>query len=122
MWTTHAVVDAGQVAGIVGDDPHWWQDPRRAERAVESIGRAIPGADAAPYLTRLRALDAAVARCIDSVPAEQRRLVTSHDALGYFARRYGIDVVGTVIPALSTSAQPSAGDVTASWTRSAPPA
>ena len=108
-----AVVDAGQVAGIVGDDPHWWQDPRRAERAVESIGRAIPGADAAPYLTRLRALDAAVARCIDSVPVEQRRLVTSHDALGYFARRYGIDVVGTVIPALSTSAQPSAGDVTA---------
>ena len=108
-----AVVDAGQVAGIVGDDPHWWQDPRRAERAVDSIGRAIPGADAAPYLTRLRALDAAVARCIDSVPVEQRRLVTSHDALGYFARRYGIDVVGTVIPALSTSAQPSAGDVTA---------
>jgi ABC-type Zn uptake system ZnuABC Zn-binding protein ZnuA len=39
--------------------------------------------------------------------------VTSHDALGYYARRYGIDVVGTVIPALSTSAQPSAGDVTA---------
>ena len=38
--------------------------------------------------------------------------MTSHDALGYFARRYGIDVVGTVIPALSTSAQPSAGDVT----------
>ena len=48
----------------------------------------------------------------DTVPRAQRRLVTSHDALGYFARRYGIDVVGTVIPALSTSAQPSAGDVT----------
>jgi ABC-type Zn uptake system ZnuABC Zn-binding protein ZnuA len=107
-----AVVDAGRDAGIVGDDPHWWQDPRRAERAAASIGDAIPGANAAPYLARLRALDAAVARCIDTVPAERRRLVTSHDALGYFARRYGIDVVGTVIPALSTSAQPSAGDVT----------
>jgi ABC-type Zn uptake system ZnuABC Zn-binding protein ZnuA len=107
-----AVVDAGRAAGIEGDDPHWWQDPRRAERAVAEIGRAIPGADPAPYLARLRALDAEVARCIDAVPAAQRRLVTSHDALGYFARRYGIDVVGTVIPALSTSAQPSAGDVT----------
>ena len=41
-----AVVDAGRVAGIVGDDPHWWQDPRRAERAADAIGRAIPGADA----------------------------------------------------------------------------
>ena len=107
-----AVVDAGQAAGIEGDDPHWWQDPRRAERAVESIGRAIPGADAAPYLARLRALDSAVEQCLATVPRPQRKLVTSHDALGYFARRYGIDVVGTVIPALSTSAQPSAGDVT----------
>ena len=107
-----AVVDAGRAAGLEGDDPHWWQDPRRAERAVASIGRAIPGADPGPYAARLRALDAAVEQCLATVPRPQRRLVTSHDALGYFARRYGIDVVGTVIPALSTSAQPSAGDVT----------
>ena len=107
------VVDAGRAAGIEGDDPHWWQDPRRAERAVESIGRAIPGADAGAVPARgcarsMRRSRAASTRC----PRTQRRLVTSHDALGYFARRYGIDVVGTVIPALSTSAQPSAGDVT----------
>jgi ABC-type Zn uptake system ZnuABC Zn-binding protein ZnuA len=109
---SQAVVDAGRAAGMEGDDPHWWQDPRRAERAVESIGRAIPGADPGPYVARLRALDAAVEQCLATVPRPQRRLVTSHDALGYFARRYDIDVVGTVIPALSTSAQPSAGDVT----------
>ena len=36
--------------GLEGDDPHWWQDPRRAERAATAIGRAIPGADAAPYV------------------------------------------------------------------------
>ena len=106
-----AVVNAGAAAGIVGEDPHWWQDPRRAERAVNAIGLAIPGGDAAPYARRLRALDAAVERCLRTVPVERRRLVTSHDALGYYARRYGIEVVGTVIPALSTSAQPSAGDV-----------
>ena len=50
-------------------------------------------------------------RCIDTVPVAQRKLVTSHDALGYFARRYGIDVVGTVIPARTTAGQPSAGEV-----------
>ncbi len=37
--------------------------------------------------------------------------MTTHDSLGYFARRYGIDVVGSVIPSLSTQAQPSAGDI-----------
>ena len=98
-----AVVDAGRAAGIEGDDPHWWQDPRRAERAVESIGRAIPGADAgavrgAAARAGCGGARAASTRCRQS----ERRLVTSHDALGYFARRYGIDVVGTVIPALST--------------------
>ena len=51
-----------------------------------------------------------MARCIGAVPRSQRKLVTTHDALGYYAARYGIDVVGTVIPSLSTEAQPSAGD------------
>jgi zinc/manganese transport system substrate-binding protein/manganese/iron transport system substrate-binding protein len=44
------------------------------------------------------------------VPEAERKLVTSHDALGYYARRYGIDVVGSTIPALTTQAQPSAGE------------
>ena len=115
------VVDAGSVAGIEGDDPHWWQDPRRAERAGSPIGPRDPGRRrrAVRRIGCVRSTPRSRA-CIDAIPAEQRRLVTSHDALGYFARRYGIDVVGTVIPALSTSAQPSAGEVTAAGaTRSA---
>jgi ABC-type Zn uptake system ZnuABC Zn-binding protein ZnuA len=59
----------------------------------------------------LKALDADVQACMDRVPAAQRKLVTSHDALGYYARRYDIRIIGTVIPALTTAAQPSAGDV-----------
>jgi zinc/manganese transport system substrate-binding protein/manganese/iron transport system substrate-binding protein len=47
------------------------------------------------------------------VPAARRKLVTTHDALGYYARRYGIQVIGTVIPSLSTAGQPSAGDTAA---------
>ena len=104
-----------------GDDPHWWQDPRNAILAVASIRDALIDADragragyerrAAAYTARLRRLDADVARCIDRVPPAKRKLVTTHDALGYFAARYGIEVIGAVIPSLSTQAQPSAKDV-----------
>ena len=102
-------------------DPHWWQDPRNAVRAVGAIRRALVEADpsgratydrrAAAYVRRLRRLDRAVRACIDRVPARQRKLVTTHDALAYFAHRYGIRVIGSVIPSLSTQAQPSAKDV-----------
>lgn len=104
------IVDAGAAAGLEGDDPHWWQDPQKAEKAAAAIGKGL-GVDPAPYVAKLRALDEGVAACMDTVPAAERLLVTSHDALGYYARRYGIRVVGTVIPSLSTSGQPSAGEV-----------
>jgi ABC-type Zn uptake system ZnuABC Zn-binding protein ZnuA len=106
------IVDAGAAAGLEGDDPHWWQDPSKAEKAAAVIGKRL-GVDPAPYVARLRALDDGVKACIDTVPAGERLLVTSHDALGYYARRYDIRVVGTVIPSLSTSGQPSAGEVDA---------
>ncbi|MEX2106605.1 MAG: zinc ABC transporter substrate-binding protein [Solirubrobacterales bacterium] len=102
-------------------DPHWWHDPRNAEAAVREIERRLAAADpahraqfrrnAAAYLERLRRLDAGIAACIDAVPPGERKLVTDHDAFGYFARRYGIDVVGAVIPSQTTQAQPSAKDV-----------
>ncbi len=102
-------------------DPHWWHDPANAIAAVDEIaaafGRADPAARAAfqanarAYVDRLRALERQVQACIDAVPAAQRKLVTDHDALNYFAHRYGIDVVGAVIPSQSTQAQSSAGEV-----------
>jgi zinc/manganese transport system substrate-binding protein/manganese/iron transport system substrate-binding protein len=48
---------------------------------------------------------------MDRIPRDKRKLVTTHDALGYFAERYGIEVVGAVIHSLSSQAQPSAKDV-----------
>jgi len=129
-WLQGAIDSAGADApvlslidrvGAEGEDPHWWQDPRRAERAVGEIEAALAKADpegaagyakrADAYRERLRALDASVARCIGELPEAQRKLVTTHDALGYYARRYGLEVIGTVIPALSTQAQASAGDL-----------
>jgi ABC-type Zn uptake system ZnuABC Zn-binding protein ZnuA len=104
----------------IDGDPHWWQDPRNAELAVSAIRDALIKADpdgaagyrrrAAAYERRLQALDRGIARCMNEVPAAKRKLVTTHDSLAYFARRYGVEVVGAVIPSLSTQAQPSGRD------------
>jgi ABC-type Zn uptake system ZnuABC Zn-binding protein ZnuA/ABC-type Mn2+/Zn2+ transport system permease subunit len=102
-------------------DPHWWHDPRNAQAAVtlirDALTKANPDArdayarNADAYLAKLRTLDRGIADCMRTVPSAQRKLVTDHDAFGYFARRYGITVVGAVIPSQTTQAQPSAGDV-----------
>jgi len=115
------VVDLLDRVGAEGEDPHWWQDPRRARTAVEAIGDALAKADppgATAYRAnarrearRIGALDGQVRECLDQIPQDERVLVTTHDALGYYARRYGLRVVGTVIPSLSTQAQASAGDL-----------
>jgi zinc/manganese transport system substrate-binding protein len=104
-------------------DPHWWQDPRNAILAVESIRDALAEADpggrrayernARAYIAELGALDEEIGRCMQRVPPGKRKLVTTHDSLGYFAERYDVDVIGAVIPSLSTQAQPSAKDVEA---------
>jgi len=84
---------------------------RGALVAADPAGRATYGANARRYLARLSALDRAIAGCMRRLPASERKLVTDHDALGYFADRYAIDVIGTVLPANSTQAQASAGEV-----------
>jgi zinc/manganese transport system substrate-binding protein len=120
-WLQEAVEGAGSGAPVVtlidhvnrlGDDPHWWQDPRNAIAAARELERAM-GVDGAAYVARLQELDRAVAACMAEVPAAQRKLVTTHDALSYYARRYGIEVAGAVIPSLSTRGQPSAGETAA---------
>ena len=129
-WLEDAIDSSGADARVLtladhlaldGDDPHWWQDPRNAIAAVAAVRDALVEADPAgadayrrnarAYTERLERLDAAVKACVDKVPAADRTLVTTHDALGYYARRYGIRVVGAVIPSRSTAAQPSAGEI-----------
>jgi len=98
-------------------DPHWWQDPRNAAKAVGAIEAALVQADPAgraeyernadAYIARLGKLDREAAACIAKLPRDARKLVTTHDALGYYADRYGLEVIGAVIPSLSTQAQPS---------------
>jgi ABC-type Zn uptake system ZnuABC Zn-binding protein ZnuA/ABC-type Mn2+/Zn2+ transport system permease subunit len=110
-------------AQVARYDPHWWHDPRNVEAAVREIERRLAAADpvhrraiernAGAYLRHLRALDAGIARCLGAISPARRKLVTDHDAFGYFARRYAIDVVGAVIPSQTTEGQPSAKDLAA---------
>ena len=111
------LIDAARPAG---GDPHWWQDPVAARRALPALrdaltradpaGRGVYAANAAAYSRRLGELDRAVAACVRTIPLGRRRLVTTHDALGPYARRYGLEVLGTVIPSRSTRGQASARD------------
>ena len=127
-WLDDLVQSAGGDAPVVtllervgATDPHWWHDPRNAITAVgvirDALVRADPGGrasyehNARAYAGRLRALDREVAACLRRVPAAQRRLVTTHDALGTFAERYHVEVIGSVLDSRSTQAQPSGGDV-----------
>jgi ABC-type Zn uptake system ZnuABC Zn-binding protein ZnuA len=84
---------------------------RDALIAADPGAAATYRANTTAYLERLRALDAGIRTCMASVPAAQRKLVSDHDAFGYLAHRYGITIVGAVIPSQTTQAQASAGDI-----------
>lgn len=99
-------------------DPHFWMDPVSVIRYVLNIrdgltqvdrgGAAIYAANAEKYIARLIELDAWVRDQVKAIPPERRLLVTNHESLGYFADRYGFSVVGTIVPAVSSDASPSA--------------
>jgi zinc/manganese transport system substrate-binding protein/manganese/iron transport system substrate-binding protein len=96
-------------------DPHIWHDPRNAQAMVRTItaalvardpaGRGAYEANAAAYTAKLAALDKATAAKIDSIPPRLRKLVTDHDAFGYYCARYGLTFVGSVVPSFDTSAE-----------------
>lgn len=104
-------------------DPHMWLDPQRVITYVENIrdglseadpeGAAAYQANAEAYIAQLEQLDAWIAGQVASIPAERRLLVTNHEAMGYFAGRYGFRVVATVIPSVSTAAGASALELAA---------
>ncbi len=100
-------------------DPHIWMDPLRVANAAGLIAMELADLDtsvdwmanATTYAGELRALDAEVVSMLATVPQERRKLVTNHDALGYFADRYDFEVVGTVIPGGATLADPSSAEL-----------
>lgn len=104
-----------------GLDPHFWFDPLRVKQAVNNIEALMSALDpdnqnfyrdnAYTYNQQLDDLHAWIQEQSDSLPAERRLLVTSHDAFQYYAQRYGYEVVGAVIPSISTDVEPTAQDL-----------
>jgi zinc/manganese transport system substrate-binding protein len=100
-------------------DPHAWQSVANAKTYVANIRDALIAADpadksmfeanAADYLRRLDALEAEVKAAIASIPPNRRKLVTTHNAFGYFGTAYGVDFIAP--HGVSTEAEPSARDV-----------
>jgi zinc/manganese transport system substrate-binding protein len=112
-----AATDAGATVFTATDhvdlhdgDPHIWTDPTNMIAVVEALDEALPGS-AAGYLDELRALDTDIEEILSVVPPDRRVLVTNHEVLGYFAARYDFEVIGTVLPSLTTSAEASAADI-----------
>jgi ABC-type Zn uptake system ZnuABC Zn-binding protein ZnuA len=100
-------------------DPHIWQNPRNAQRMAANIERGLATADPADaaafeanlaaYTGQLKALDTEVGRQIDSLAS--RKVVTNHDAFGYYLDHYGLELVGSVIPSFDSSAELSGRDI-----------
>jgi ABC-type Zn uptake system ZnuABC Zn-binding protein ZnuA len=110
--TEHADHDDHELGG----DPHTWMDPqnvmvwvgniRDAFSLLDHANAAIYEANADAYLDQLAALDAELQAQVDTLPAEARILVTNHEFMGYFADRFGFEMVGTVLPGGTTDAEP----------------
>src|SRR5918995_2076148 len=116
------VVRALDAVDRIDDDPHFFTDPDRmavAARAIaDALAAEVPALDTAEvrdgadaYVADLDALGVEVEATLAAVPVERRRLVTNHDVFAYFAERYDFTVVGAVIPAVTTQAEPAAGEL-----------
>ncbi len=100
-------------------DPHAWQSVENAKTYVENIRDALVEADAADadyfrqnaqhYLAELDTLDREVRSEIEKIPPERRKVISTHDAFGYFAKEYGVDFLAP--SGVSTEAEPSARDI-----------
>ncbi|HTP07076.1 MAG TPA: metal ABC transporter substrate-binding protein [Anaerolineae bacterium] len=110
--------DPDQATGA--DDPHLWMDPVDMKLIVEALAAQIKTdlgidlSDRAKDLEgRLDSLNQEIADQVNSLPQANRKLVTGHESMGYFAQRYGFKLVGALIPSLTTQGQVSASDLAA---------
>jgi ABC-type Zn uptake system ZnuABC Zn-binding protein ZnuA len=104
-----------------GPDPHVWQDPHQVVFWVENISQVLQTLDpanagsyeknAAAYLVELQSLIDYYDQQVAAIPAENRVMVTNHNALGYFAAAYDFEIVGTVLSGASTLSEPSANEL-----------
>ncbi len=113
----HDEAETSDEHDLGAEDPHIWTDPVLMIDIVAALEPvlATAGIDASlgseALISELEALDAEIAELFSAVPEAERKLVTGHRSLGYFAERYGLELIGTVIPSLSTSGEPTAREL-----------
>jgi zinc/manganese transport system substrate-binding protein len=119
-----AQIEATEEAHEHGEcDPHVWGNPNNVMLMADTIAAAfteldpdnaaVYQANADTYKAELEALDAEIAALFTDIPVKERLIVTNHDFLGYFAEHYGFTVIGTVIPGISTLAEPNPRELAA---------
>lgn len=106
-----------------GADPHIWTDPSRMIEGVTALAAelaTVDGIDAdaldrqvEAYVAELETLDADMEQTLATVADDQRVLITNHEVFSYFADRFGFEVVGAVVPSLTTNSEASAGEIEA---------
>jgi zinc/manganese transport system substrate-binding protein len=108
--------DPDQAIGAA--DPHLWMDPLNMKSIVAALAPVLMkdfGLDVSSQATsmenQLDALNTEVASMVATIPQENRKLVTGHESMGYFAQRYGFKLVGVIVPSISSQAEVSAADL-----------
>ncbi len=102
-------------------DPHFWHDPEAAKRMVDNVAAGLSAADpanrdayagnATAYKQELDGMAIRIRETFAPIPPEERKLITTHDAFGYFVRAYDLRQVGTVLPTVTTESEPSGRQV-----------
>jgi len=110
--------DPDQVTGAA--DPHFWMSPAAMKSVVAALAPELMNAlnldarsQASNLEQRLDDLNKEIADMMAPIPQDNRKLVTGHESMGYFAQLYGFKLVGVIIPSLSTQASASAADLAA---------
>ncbi len=110
-----------EAGGAIATDPHAWQDPANAVLYVQAIAEGLASADAgnatlyrgsaARYAGQIKEIDAWIEATLAPIPVGQRRIITTHDAFGYYGARYGIEFLSA--EGINTEFEPSAKAITA---------
>ena len=110
--------DPDQAVGA--PDPHLWMDPLAMKIVVTALSSELKkdfnldvASQSQDLASRLDSLNTEIASIVSTIPADNRKLVTGHESMGYFAGRYGFKLVGVLIPSLSSQAEVSASDLAA---------
>ena len=94
-------------------DPHFWFDPNRVAYAAEYIESKLVEFDPSnasdyeaagkAYVTELKGLVSQVSELISTIPSQNRKLITTHESLGYLEAKFGLEVLSTIIPSVDSA-------------------